>query len=224
MKSHIHPFPSKEAERHEYYKIVCPYLLTPANASRLGILSSFLTEIDTTFTAYHTIFPLSQNPDTRTQTIVAEKNIADKELQKILRKTLNDLPKSRLTAQDRNTLNLPERAKRGSLHHKMESVPKLIVDMGNRLLHNVWMRDENNHRGWGKPKGVRACQLWIKVGGTPPVDEKELSFVGAATKSPYRVPFDGNDAGKTVYYWARWENNRGETGSWSGVSYATVIG
>jgi hypothetical protein len=167
---------------------------------------------------------LAQNPDKRTKTIVMEKNIADKQLQKLLRQVYNDLPKSKLTTQDRETLNLPERAKQGSVHHITEKVPTVLVDTANRLQHGIWVRDESSKRKGGKPKGVRVCQLWVKVGGAAPVSESELKYAGSVTRSPYLVHFDGNDAGKPAYYWARWENNRGQTGSWSMMIYATIGG
>jgi len=34
----------------------------------------------------------------------------------------------------------------------------------------------------------------------------------------------GTQAGKTVYYWLRWVNTRGEAGPWSSVASAMVVG
>ena len=70
---------------------------------------------------------------------------------------------------------------------------------------------------------MHGCQVWLKV-GTPAVDPDELKFAGTATASPFEIKFKGEDAGKNVYYWLRWENTRGETGPWSDAVMATVTG
>jgi len=41
---------------------------------------------------------------------------------------------------------------------------------------------------------------------------------------PPVAQFDPADAGKTAYYWLRWENTKGEIGPWSAVASATITG
>ena len=70
---------------------------------------------------------------------------------------------------------------------------------------------------------MRGCQIWYKI-GSPPSDIKEMSYMITASKSPYTHIFEGNDAGKMVYYWMRWENTQGETGPWSDEVSGTIGG
>ena len=64
----------------------------------------------------------------------------------------------------------------------------------------------------------------MKVGTTPPASESDLHFLATDTRTPYVAQFDPANAGKTAYYWLRWENNKGETGPWSALVSATVTG
>jgi hypothetical protein len=64
----------------------------------------------------------------------------------------------------------------------------------------------------------------MKVGGEPPIDASELTFVAAATRSRYAVEFSGTDAGKAAHYMLRWVSSRGEKGPWSQTVSATVGG
>ena len=65
--------------------------------------------------------------------------------------------------------------------------------------------------------------MWCKK-GEPATDISELSFLGTDTASPFINKFAIADAGKTVHYWLRWENSRGETGPWGPVVTGTVTG
>ena len=186
--------------------------------------ASTLAAITSDFADYESVYIPSISPETRTTVLVQKKAAADKKLQKTLRTAFNDIPKSKLTVDDRHTLNLTERAKRGSAAQPMDSVPSVTIDARYRLVHRVWARDMHHVSGWGKPKGVHSCQIWVKVGGEAPTSEKEFAFAGSMTKPPFVVNHDEMDAGKTAYYRARWENNRGEVGTWSTTIAATVWG
>ena len=129
-------------------------------------------------------------------------------------------PEVYLNTTDRNTLNLHERSSK-----KATAVPSTKpigqVDTSNRLTHEISFTNESGSAA--KPIGVHGCQVWLKL-GSPAVDPEELKFAGTATASPFELKFKGEDAGKNVYYWLRWENTRGETGPWSDAVMATVTG
>lgn len=85
----------------------------------------------------------------------------------------------------------------------------------NRLEQVIHFFDEATPNSKAKPAGVRACELWCKIGGAPPVDASELLYLATDTKSPYIAHFEGATAGQTVHYWLRWVNTRNEPGPWS---------
>jgi len=223
MPTHNGPFPGKEADRNSYYGIACPYLLVTANATRLGISAANKTTLQAAYTAWNTAYPLTQNPDTRTSTNIDNKNIADDNLQTIMRSIFGDIADSALTTQDRNTLHLPERSA-NTPAPVPTSAPVATIDTGNRLEHSISVVDENTPTSRAKPDGVRGCQIWEKIGAPAPVSASDLIFVAETTKSPFLNHFNGADAGKMVYYWFRWVNTRGEVGPWSAMVSATIGG
>ena len=100
--------------------------------------------------------------------------------------------------------------------------PMAEVDNKNRLQHTINFFDEKTPKSKAKPDGVRGCEIWEKIGGTPPADKGELVYVATDSKTPYVNHFSGTDAGKTVHYWLRWINTRGEVGPWSETISVTI--
>jgi hypothetical protein len=98
------------------------------------------------------------------------------------------------------------------------------VDTSQRFEHEVSFRDELTPTSMAKPAGVRACQLFLKIGGVAPVDASECDYIATDTKSPYTYTFDGEDANQTAHWMLRWESTRGETGPWSETVSATIPG
>lgn len=58
------------------------------------------------------------------------------------------------------------------------------VDTSERLRHTISFADEATPDQKRKPAGTIGCQIWKKVGGAPPTDEKECSFVALDTATP----------------------------------------
>ena len=224
MPTHNGPFPGKEADRNSYYGVACPYLLLAANVTRLGISAGNKATLQSAYTAWNNAYPLSQNPNTRTTTTIADKNNADDDLQTIMRTIFGDIPDSALTSTDRSTLNLPEHSNSHTPAPVPTSAPVATIDSGNRLEHSISVVDENTPTSRAKPDGVRGCQVWEKIGAPAPVSATDLIFVAETTKSPFVNHFNGADAGKMVYYWMRWVNTRGEVGPWSTMVSATIGG
>ena len=50
-----------------------------------------------------------------------------------------------------------------------------------------------------------------------------MTYVATDTATPYVLDFDGSKGCKTVYFWLRWVNTRGETGPWSTTVSALVM-
>jgi hypothetical protein len=103
------------------------------------------------------------------------------------------------------------------------SVPFVLIDLG-KLRHTINFRDAGTPDSNKKPSGVLGAEIWYKIGGTAPVDNKECQFLALDTATPYVVSFDGADAGKTVYYLLRWQSKNGDKGDWSDVAQATING
>ncbi len=213
------PFPSKEAELDTYFKIVVAYLTI--HSGRLHVSDIYKTAVNEALEEWKIVFPISKDLNHRTKLIVAHKNRLKETLMTTLRSIYADIPKSVLTLQDRTTFGLNERKSTRSAPKIPTTHPLGQIFTGNLFQHTIFFTDENG--SLAKPKGVRGCQIWIKM-GEPVTDLKELLFLGTSSASPFLHKFAFSDAGKMVHYWLRWENSRGETGPWSPAVRATVNG
>ena len=213
------PFPSKEAELDIYFRLVVAHITT--NFIRLHVSETNKVAANEALEEWKIIFPLSQNSNIRTKSIVANKNSVRDTLMSILRKIYADIPQSILTVEDRNAIGLIERKSTRTTPAPPTTHPIGYINTINRLQHTISFTDEDG--SLAKPKGVRGCQIWCKV-GEPVTDVQELRFIATSSASPYVHKFDIPEAGKTVYYWLRWENTRGKTGPWSAAVNATVNG
>ena len=213
------PFPSKEAELDIYFRLVVAHITT--HFIRLHVSETNKIAVNEALEEWNMIFPLSQNSNIRTKSIVANKNSVRDTLMSILRKIYADIPQSILTVEDRNAIGLIERKSTRTTPAPPTTHPIGYINTINRLQHTISFTDEDG--SLAKPKGVRGCQIWCKV-GEPVTDVQELRFLATSSASPYVHKFDIPEAGKTVYYWLRWENTRGKTGPWSAAVNATVNG
>lgn len=123
------------------------------------------------------------------------------------------------------SLGLPVRDREPTPVAPPSTAPLGEVDTSQRLTHRLyfWHMDSQGARR-GKPAGAVACEVWRKVGGSAPLDLSECEFVGAPSRSPYRIVYSGEVAGQTVHYLLRWRTARGEVGPLSETLSATVTG
>ena len=211
-------FPNKESEKNLYFNTAGAHLID--NAERLKVSDENKSLLNEELRVWNEIFPLSQDPNMRTKLIVANKDTAKENLMNTFRSIYGDLPQSVLTTEDRAILNLEERSTTKTPVPIPDTFPIGKINFSNRLEHSISFTNEDGKHG--KPKGVRGCQIWCKE-GEPALDEKQLLFLGTDTASPFLKKYSIADAGKTIHYWLRWENTRGETGPWSAVVSATVL-
>lgn len=104
------------------------------------------------------------------------------------------------------------------------TAPLVAIECGNRLQHTLRFVDSATSTRKAKPAGVLGCEIWMKIGDTPPAGENELRFVAIDTAAPYTVSFQANEGGQNAYYWLRWVNPTGERGPWSEQAVATIAG
>lgn len=101
--------------------------------------------------------------------------------------------------------------------------PIATIDTSERLRHTIDFRDEALPNTKRRPAGAIGCEIFIKIGGAPPVDDKECDFLTLDTGTPYVTEFNGADAGKTAHYMLRWRLKDGVS-PWSITISATITG
>jgi hypothetical protein len=85
----------------------------------------------------------------------------------------------------------------------------------------IHFRDNgSNHKA--KPKGVHGCEIRWSLLEAPPVSVEDLAHSGFDTNSPFTLPFDESQRGKTLYFCLRWEGNTGLKGPYGEIYNAIV--
>ena len=100
--------------------------------------------------------------------------------------------------------------------------PLVSVGCGQRLRQDIGFMDEATPTSKAKPPGVIGAEIWVKVGGPPPVDPADLEFLALDTRTPYLAEYAGAQGNLVAHYMLRWVNSRGQKGPWSETASATI--
>jgi hypothetical protein len=89
--------------------------------------------------------------------------------------------------------------------------------------HRIQFCDSEGPNTRARAKKTAYCELWYQVDGSPPAVPDDAPLRCNISRSGQQIIFDTAIKGKTVYYFARWVNSKGEHGPWSAMSSAIVI-
>lgn len=104
------------------------------------------------------------------------------------------------------------------------TVPAGAVNTSERLRHTLSWTDAAALDNKRKPRGTMGCEIWLKLGGAPPVDENECVFLTLDAYTPYLSEYAGTDAGKMAHYMLRWRLRDGAVSAWGETVSATITG
>lgn len=104
------------------------------------------------------------------------------------------------------------------------TVPAGSVNTSQRLRHTLQWTDAAALDNKRKPRGVMGCEIWVKLDGPPPTDEKECTFLTLDAFTPYLAEYEGADAGKMAHYLIRWRMKDGSVSAWGETISATITG
>jgi hypothetical protein len=104
------------------------------------------------------------------------------------------------------------------------TVPAGAVDTSVRLRHTIEWTDAASLDNKRRPRGTMGAEIWLKLGGTAPIDEKECTFLTLDAATPYLSEYAGSDAGKMAHYLMRWRMRDGSVGGWGETVSATITG
>jgi hypothetical protein len=196
-----------------------------ANAARLGLTAVTISAVSTALVTADADYAAHIKAQAEAQGKRQKKDDAMDALEAADRVLVNQTQvASGTTDEDRKAMQLTTSSASRTSVGPPTSRPVLTIDTSQRLRHTVSFTDEATPGRRAKPAGVFGCELWHKIGGTAPLDQKECLPLGTDTASPYLAEYDGTEAGKTIYYMGRWVSTRGEYGPWSTVTTATVTG
>ena len=200
--------------------------ITEGSAEPWGIPEESMIPLKALQGNWEECFAIASNKQNRTSADVQAKEDARKAYEKDLRSFVAQWLSynTRVSNSDRERMGLTVKSGGRTPVPRPTTFPAGTIDFSVRLQHSIHYFDEASPRSKAKPAGVHGCEIWMKVGGSAPVEASELTYLTTDTRTPYIVTFEGADAGKTVYYWMRWVNTRSEHGPWSSAISAMVAG
>ncbi len=104
------------------------------------------------------------------------------------------------------------------------TVPAGSVDSSERLRHTINWTEATTPDNKRRPRGAMGAEIYVKLDGPPPTDEKQCTFLTVDSATPYVAQYDGADGGKMAHYLMRWRMRDGSTGAWSETISATITG
>jgi hypothetical protein len=194
------------------------------NYAALGLTAGQKQEILNVCLASHVSFGEKQEKENIYRGAV-EKDNADRKIAKeCLRKYARHIQgRVETTDEQREGLGITVRDKIPTPVGLPTIAPELEIDFSQRLRHTVHAgtnpQNENLNK---KPKGVASIELRKKVDSAPSGPD-DMQIVIVMTSSPAILDCSGQ-AGKIVYYVARYLNTRGQPGPWGEVESAEVTG
>ena len=102
--------------------------------------------------------------------------------------------------------------------------PIASVDTSERLRHTISWTDAETPNNKKKPIGAMGAEIYVKIGGAPPVDASESTFLTVDSRTPFTIDYPGADAGKMAHYLLRWRMTDGTTRAWGETVSATITG
>ena len=215
--------PDADPEFNDWVKIFAEYI--DVNHIALGLTLAQNTALQSLFTAWEADYDAHIAEQATASSLTQQKDTARKNLEENVQELTNLMQaSSAVTNEQKAALQITIRKTTKTPTPVPETRPVGIVDNSNRLEHKIKFFDEATPNSTKKPEGVRACEIWHKIDGPPPVDESEVTYVASDTRSPYIVHYVGADAGKMAHYMLRWINTRNEHGPWSETVSVTISG
>ncbi len=224
------PFPDKNSEINGYFNSVIPYLT--ANAARLLIDSTYLSDLDTLYdnstgveeedgwSQLWVVYDDAAKVNTTIRNLIKARK---KQIKELLQKIYGDLPKSKLTQQDRLTLHIPERDTEPTPVPVATHAPVISFEEVNNGIQIVRFQNPDTPDSNAMPPNQHVeLEQYVGDSGIADNDVPFHHFEDTG-KHLLTVEFDPTDKEKTAYYRARYETDTGKTGPWSDVQSEIVL-
>lgn len=186
---------------------------TTANPDRFGITANDVAALTAEKKAWEAAYAghlkAHQDADAATQ----QKEVVRNRFETVLRTAVQKVHATAGTDNGlRAAVGLPPRSMGRSLAEIPTTCPLARIETKNPhtlILHFV---DEATPQKLAKPDGIRGCEIFFAPSDSAPADPTDFTFLALDTRTPYTHEFSPTDAGKTITYALRWQNNRGDHG------------
>jgi hypothetical protein len=197
--------------------------LIAANPTNYGLQSADATAITNAYTSWNAAYLAANNPTTRTKATVATKNAQKANLLTVVRGYAATIRVNHAVS-DALKIGL-------GLHvadHSPTPVPPpstkpvLAIAKIDQGFQEVRATDETTPNSRARAVGSAGMLLYRAVGTAAVNDPTQATFMSFVGKTSVQSNFDHADNGKTVTYFARWTNAKGEVGPWSQALSASI--
>jgi hypothetical protein len=207
------------------------YLSDPLHRERMGLAPTtpqgrwIDDEFYPKFHHFTEVYLDWKNPSQRTPVKTSRLRTVEGEFKPVYRYLYTGFLKANplVTNVDLVGMGLPKRRQHVSNHtaHIGDSYPKASVTLPGPALVEFHIHDSVS-AGRAKPAGVHGVEIRWGVLDTPPVNVDDMPHASLFTKSPFSLPLDYQQRGKTLYFALRWEGTSGEKGIWSEIKNTII--
>lgn len=213
--------PDSDSLFDSWAKVYCDYV--DAHADIIGVSHVQRDALVAAHTSWDESFDLANSAQAAAKAAIEKKDSDRASFENIIRELTAQIQANpNVTNEQRASLGITVRKETKTPAPIPKTRPVAKIDANERLQQTIHFTDEATPTSKAKPAGVMGCELWVKIGGAPPLDASETSFVATDTKSPYVAHFNGSDGGKLAHWMLRWVNTRGEAGPWSETVSVTI--
>jgi hypothetical protein len=178
------------------------------------------TALDAAYTNWSNAYIPTLKPHTPEQT--REKNRVRKSSEKLLRKFINRfLRHEPVTDKERDGLSIRNPKPGRTVIPVPATIPQFAIRVRNVRRLDVDFQDEGSATK-ARPYGYDGAIIYWDVLDAPPAQPEDLRQSHKATRTPYTLKFKETERAKKAYVALRWQNSKGEKGSWTTIQEAVV--
>lgn len=197
-----------------------------SNLAHLGLVAADVADINLTEPEFGGARIALDAAFTAYKTALSERDLRREALVDVIRPLVARIQTHPETTNvDREAMWIPLRGNAPSVPAAMEGSPyrpTASIDIRALLTHTLRIENtDGTTTSKGKPEGVKAVEVWVKV-GEPPADETDLRYVNMSSRNTVTVPFTTVDGNKQAHYKMRWVYKNGAKGTWSDLQSATI--
>lgn len=198
--------------------------LLTASPATYGLVSGDATAVAGVYTTWHAAYLAAINPATRTPVTVQAKDDARTASLAVIRPYAVQISlNAGVNASDKIAIGVNPGTATPVSFPAPSTAPVISILNATPLAHKCAYHDESvPETVKAKPDGVKFIEVRAQTSATPIVDQNLIAFKDLYSKSPFDVPWDAGDVGKTAYYAGRWVNGNGLKGPWSAIQQFTV--
>ena len=187
-------------------------LLTAAPAT-FGLTAPDAAAVAAVALAFALAYPISQDPTTRTPVTIAAKDTARANAEVVVRPFAVQVSLNNgVTAMDKTALGVTVRSLVPTPIPAPITAPELGI-IALIPLQGTFSYKESGGTGKAKPFGSTGVQLAAAIQATHTADPADATLGTTVTKSPFRMAFNGPDAGQKLSLFARFVTSSGPGGA-----------